>query len=163
MTTETTPAAGQPAPPFTLPTTGGQTISLQDFKGKQAVVLYFYPKDDTPGCTKEACAFRDLGSQFADAGAAILGVSPDPVDSHEKFAGKFALNFPLLADADAAVAKAYGAWGEKTSYGTTSVGLIRSTFVIDRQGIIVKVFPSVKVDQHADEVLELVRGLSRSQ
>ncbi len=162
MTTETTPAVGQPAPAFTLPTTGGQTISLEDYKGKQAVVLYFYPADDTPGCTKEACAFRDMGSQFADAGAVILGVSPDPVDSHAKFAGKYSLNFPLLADTDTAVTRAYGAWGEKTSYGKTSVGLIRTTFVIDRQGIIRQVFPKVKVDQHADEVLDAVRGLSVS-
>ena len=160
MASATTPAVDQAAPEFTLPTTGGQSISLDDYKGKQAVVLYFYPKDDTPGCTKEACAFRDLGSQFADAGAVILGVSPDPVESHARFAGKFSLNFPLLADADATVAKAYGAWGEKTNYGKTSMWIIRSTFVIDRQGIVRKVFPQVKVDQHADEVLEIVRSLS---
>jgi peroxiredoxin Q/BCP len=123
-------------------------------------VLYFYPEDDTSGCTKEACAFRDLKSQFADAGAVILGVSPDPVDSHAKFAGKYSLNFPLLADTNKAVTKAYGAWGEKTSSGKPVVGLLRTTFVIDRQGIIRKVFPSVKVDQHADEVLEVVRGLA---
>ena len=160
MTTETTPEVGQPAPVFTLPTTGGESVTLEDFKGKQAVVLYFYPEDDTSGCTKEACAFRDLRGQFADAGAAILGVSPDNVDSHEKFAGKYSLNFPLLADEGARTAKAYGAWGEKTSYGKTTIGLIRTTFVIDRQGIIRKVFPKVKVDQHADDVLEVVRGLS---
>ena len=162
MTTETTPAVGQPAPAFTLPTPGGQSLSLADFKGKQAVVLYFYPADDTPGCTKEACSFRDLGSQFAEAGAAILGVSPDPVESHAKFAGKYSLNFPLLADTDTAVARAYGAWGEKTSYGKTSVGILRTTFVIDRQGVIRKIFPKVKVDQHGDEVLEAVRGLAAS-
>ena len=160
MTTETMPAVGQPAPAFTLPTVGGQSIALADYQGKQAVVLYFYPADDTPGCTKEACSFRDLGSQFAEAGAAILGVSPDPVDSHAKFAGKYSLNFPLLADTDKAVAKAYGAWGEKTSYGKTSQGILRTTFVIDRKGIIQKVFPKVKVDQHGDEVLAAVRGLA---
>ncbi len=159
MASATTPAAGQAAPKFTLPTADDQSISLDDYKGKQVVVLYFYPKDDTPGCTKEACAFRDLGSQFADAGAVVLGVSPDPVDSHARFAGKFSLNFPLLADADATVAKAYGAWGEKTNYGKTSMGILRTTFVIDRQGVIRKIFPRVKVDQHADEVLEVVRSL----
>ena len=162
MTTETTPAIGQPAPSFSLATTGGKTISLDDYKGKHAVVLYFYPEDDTSGCTKEACAFRDLGSQFAEAGAVILGVSPDPVESHAKFAGKYSLNFPLLADTDTSVTKAYGAWGEKISNGKPTIGLIRTTFVIDREGIVRKVYPRVKVDQHADEVLEAVRGLGAS-
>jgi peroxiredoxin Q/BCP len=160
MTTQTTPAAGQPAPAFELAGSGGKTISLDDFRGKQAVVLYFYPKDDTPGCTKEACAFRDMGAQFAEAGAAILGVSTDDVASHDKFAGKFSLNFPLLADTDKSVSLAYGTWGEKTNYGKTSMGTLRTTFVIDRDGVIRNVFPSVKVDQHADEVLEAVRALS---
>jgi thioredoxin-dependent peroxiredoxin len=161
MPVDTMPAAGQPAPSFSLPTTGGKTISLSDFKDKQAVVLYFYPTDDTPGCTKEACAFRDLGSQFADAGAVILGVSTDPVDSHEKFAGKFNLNFPLLADTDKSVSTAYGTWGEKSLYGKKYIGTTRATFVIDRQGIIRKVYPKVKVDQHADQVLEVVRALPK--
>ena len=156
---DTMPAPGQPAPSFSLPTTGGKTISLADFTGKQAVVLYFYPEDDTPGCTKEACAFRDLGSQFAEAGAVILGVSTDSVSSHEQFAGKFGLNFPLLADTDTAVSTAYGTWGEKNLYGRKSIGMTRATFVIDREGIVRKVFPRVKVDQHADAVLEAVRSL----
>jgi peroxiredoxin Q/BCP len=159
MPSSTMPAVGQQAPSFSLPTTGGKTIRLDDFHGKQAVVLYFYPADDTPGCTKEACAFRDLGSQFAEAGAAILGVSTDPVDSHEKFAGKFSLNFPLLADTDAATSTAYGVYGEKNLYGKKSIGITRATFVIDRDGIIRKVYPRVSVDQHADAVLEVVRAL----
>jgi peroxiredoxin Q/BCP len=159
MLERTQPQVGQPAPSFSLPSNGGKTISLDDFRGKQAVVLYFYPADDTPGCTKEACAFRDLGSQFAAAGAAILGVSTDPVDSHEKFARKFGLNFPLLADTDASVSTAYGVYGEKNLYGKKSIGIIRATFIIDRDGIIRKVYPRVKVDQHADDVLEAVRAL----
>jgi peroxiredoxin Q/BCP len=162
MSTTAQPAVGQPAPSFSLPATDGRTVSLDDFRSKEAVVLYFYPKDDTPGCTKEACAFRDLGGDFARAGAAILGVSPDSVASHEQFAGKFGLTFPLLADADAAVATAYGAYGPKMSYGKESVGIIRSTFVIDRDGIIRNVYPNVKVEQHADEVLAFVRSLQGS-
>jgi peroxiredoxin Q/BCP len=154
------PVEGQAAPAFTLPTTGGKNINLSDFKGHQAVVLYFYPKDDTPGCTKEACSFRDLGSQFAEAGAAILGVSADPVDSHEQFVGKFSLNFPLLADTDTSVCQAYGVWGEKSRYGKTFLGVTRTTFVIDREGIVRKVYPKVSVDQHADEVLQMVRSLA---
>jgi peroxiredoxin Q/BCP len=161
MPLDTMPAVGQPAPPFSLPMTGGKTISLADFKDKQAVVLYFYPADDTPGCTKEACAFRDLGTQFAEAGAAILGVSTDSVDSHEKFAGKFNLNFPLLADTDKSVSTAYGTWGEKSLYGKKYIGTTRATFVIDRQGIVRKVYPRVKVDQHADQVLAVVRALPK--
>jgi peroxiredoxin Q/BCP len=150
---------GQPAPGFTLPATGGRTISLKDYQGKEAVVLYFYPKDDTPGCTKEACAFRDLESTFAEAGAVILGVSTDPVDSHEAFARKFSLGFPLLADLDASVATAYGAYGTKNFYGKESTGVLRTTFVIDREGILRKIYPNVKVDQHADEVLAFLRTL----
>jgi len=148
--TSATVAVGQPAPTFSLSATGGRTISLEDYKGKQAVVLYFYPKDDTPGCTKEACAFRDLESTFAEAGAAILGVSADPVDSHEAFARKFSLGFPLLADLDAAVADAYGTKGVDDK---GSAKVLRSTFVIDREGVLRKIYSNVKVDQHADEVL----------
>jgi peroxiredoxin Q/BCP len=153
------PGVGEVAPAFSLPTTDSKTISLADFRGKQAVVLYFYPTDDTPGCTKEACAFRDLGAQFAEAGAVILGVSKDPVDSHAKFAGKYSLNFPLLADTEIAVATAYGVWGEKVQYGKRYLGMTRATFVIDREGIIRKVYPKVTVEQHADQVLEVVRSL----
>ncbi|HVA89071.1 MAG TPA: peroxiredoxin [Chloroflexota bacterium] len=155
----TQPSVGQPAPTFSLAATGGRTISLADYHDKQALVLYFYPKDDTPGCTKEACAFRDLEGKFADVGAAILGVSTDPVDSHEAFARKFSLGFPLLADPDASVAHAYGAYGTKNLYGKISEGVLRTTFVIDRAGIVRKVYPNVKVDQHADEVLAFLGTL----
>ncbi len=153
MTTSTLPTIGQPAPTFTLPATGGQTVRLEDFRGKQAVVLYFYPKDDTPGCTKEACAFRDLSGDFAGSGAVILGVSADPVDSHEAFAAKFTLGFPLLADIDTQVARAYGAYGKKVFSGREYEGVLRTTFVIDREGMLRQIYPDVKVDQHAEEVL----------
>jgi peroxiredoxin Q/BCP len=159
MSTSTLPTIGQPAPAFSLPATGGTTIRLEDFRGKQAVVLYFYPKDDTPGCTKEACAFRDLSSDFAGAGAVILGVSADPVDSHEAFAAKFTLGFPLLADTDTQVARAYGAYGKKVSFGKEHEGVLRTTFVIDREGVIRQIYPDVKVDQHAEEVLRFLGTL----
>jgi peroxiredoxin Q/BCP len=157
MSTTTLAAVGEPAPAFSLPATGGKTISLDDFRGKQAMVLYFYPRDDTPGCATEACAFRDLEREFAGAGAAILGVSTDPVDSHEAFARKFSLGFPLLADTDAAVSTAYGVCGPKNLYGKESISITRTTFVIDREGIVRRVYPRVKVDQHAEEVLDFLR------
>ncbi len=150
---------GQIAPDFTLPTIGGKTVSLSDFKGKQSLVLYFYPKDDTPGCTKEACFFRDLQSEFEDAGAAILGVSVDSVRSHEKFAAKHNLLFPILSDEDKRVVTAYGVWKEKSMYGKTFLGTERATFLIDKQGTIRKVWPKVKVEGHADEVLDAVKSL----
>ena len=152
-------AIGQRAPEFSLDATGGRQISLGEFQGKQAVVLYFYPKDDTPGCTTEACAFRDLSARFAEAGATILGISPDTVASHEAFAAKHALPFPLLADPDHAVAAAYGVYGEKTLYGKQSMGIIRSTFVIDRGGIVRKIYSQVKVADHAEEVLAFLGTL----
>ena len=117
------------------------------------MVLYFYPKDDTPGCTREACAFRDQKAALKKRGAVVLGVSGDSVASHEKFRAKYKLNFPLLADPDKAVAKKYGAWGEKVLYGRKTVGMIRSTFVIDAEGVVRKVFPRVKVDGHDEQVL----------
>jgi len=151
------PAEGTPAPDFTLPTQAGDApISLSGLRGKN-VVLYFYPKDDTPGCTTESCAFRDLSAEFEDAGAVILGISLDDVDSHRKFAQKYALSFPLLADTDAAVSTAYGVYKEKNMYGRKSMGIERTTFVIDAEGKIARVFPRVKVDQHGDEVLNFVR------
>jgi thioredoxin-dependent peroxiredoxin len=154
------PAEGAEAPAFTLKSHTSETpISLSDFKGKQAVVLYFYPKDDTPGCTTESCNFRDMYKEFEEAGAAILGVSLDDVTSHQKFADKFKLPFPLLADTDNAISEAYGVYKEKNLYGKISMGIERTTFVIDRDGKIAKVYPRVKVDQHADEVLEFVRSL----
>ncbi|MDX1933005.1 MAG: thioredoxin-dependent thiol peroxidase [Capsulimonadales bacterium] len=155
------PTEGQEAPDFSLATqTGDQPIRLSDFRGKQAVVLYFYPKDDTPGCTTESCAFRDLNRDFADAGAAILGISLDDVDSHRKFAEKFQLSFPLLADTETTVSDAYGVYKEKNNYGKKYMGIERTTFVIDKEGKIAKVYPRVKVDQHAEEVLEFVKSLS---
>jgi peroxiredoxin Q/BCP len=149
---------GAKAPSFTLESTEGGEVSLKDLAGK-TVVLYFYPKDDTPGCTREACAFRDSQAAIKKAGAVVLGVSPDSLASHEKFRGKYKLNFPLLADPDKAVAKKYGAFGEKVMYGKKVTGMIRSTFVIDGAGVVRKVFPRVKVDGHADKVLEAVKAL----
>jgi peroxiredoxin Q/BCP len=149
---------GQKAPPFSLPSSEGQEVSLDDLKG-QPVVLYFYPKDDTPGCTREACAFRDSYAKVKKTGAVLLGVSPDSVDSHERFKKKYKLPFPLLADSDKAVAKKYGAFGEKVMYGKKVVGMIRSTFVIDGEGVVRKVFPRVRVDGHDAKVLEALQAL----
>jgi thioredoxin-dependent peroxiredoxin len=149
---------GDKAPAFKLPSVEGGDVSLKDFAGR-TVVLYFYPKDDTPGCTREACAFRDSQAALKKAGAVVLGVSPDSVESHQKFRSKYKLNFPLLADDDKTVAKKYGAFGEKVMYGKKVVGMIRSTFVIDGKGVVRKVFPRVKVDGHADKVLEVVSSL----
>jgi peroxiredoxin Q/BCP len=140
--------------------TGETEISLSDYAGKSSVVLYFYPKDDTPGCTTEACSFRDLLSQFEAANSVILGISPDDQESHRKFAEKHALPFPLLADANHAVAETYGVWKEKTNYGKTYWGIERTTFVIDKDGLVKKIYPRVKVDQHADQVLEFVKSLA---
>jgi len=148
---------GQKAPEFTLSSSDGTKISLKELRGK-TIVLYFYPKDDTPGCTKEACAFRDGYAQLKKK-AVLLGVSPDSVESHERFRDKFKLPFPLLADPDKAVATKYGAFGEKMMYGKKVVGMIRSTFVIDGEGVVRKVFPRVRVDGHADKVLEAVSEL----
>jgi peroxiredoxin Q/BCP len=149
---------GKKAPDFKLTSSDGGEVRLKDLRGK-TVVLYFYPKDDTPGCTREACAFRDSQAALKRKGAVVLGVSGDSVSSHEKFRDKYSLNFPLLSDPDRAVAKKYGAWGEKVMYGKKTVGTIRSTFVIDGEGVVRKVFPRVKVDGHADRVLEAVEGL----
>lgn len=150
---------GSPAPDFKLPASTGGEISLQDFHGKQIVVLYFYPKDMTPGCTREACSFRDLGGEFAEAGAMILGISADDLQSHAKFADKHQLSFPLLSDLNGLVAQQYGVWKEKNLYGKKRMGVERTTFVIDKQGIVRKVYPKVKVDDHAETVLEFVRRL----
>ncbi len=152
-------AEGKKAPAFSLEASTGGKISLKDFKDKSHVVLYFYPKDLTSGCTKEACSFRDLRQEFEDAGAVILGVSTDDLTSHGKFVAKHELNFPLLSDPGAAVATKYGVWQEKSMYGKTYMGIVRTTFVIDKSGTVRKIYPKVKVDQHADEVLEFVRSL----
>ncbi len=149
---------GRKAPGFELPSSEGGEVSLEGLKGR-TVVLYFYPKDDTPGCTREACGFRDSQAALKKKGVVVLGVSGDSVASHEKFKAKYKLDFPLLSDADKAVAKKYGAWGEKVLYGRKTTGMIRSTFVIDGAGVVRKVFPRVKVDGHAEQVLEAVSAL----
>jgi peroxiredoxin Q/BCP len=145
------------APDFTLESDGGGQVSLSDYRGRH-VVLYFYPKDDTPGCTTEACNFRDDYSDLVAAGAVVLGVSPDSVKSHDKFKVKYELPFALLSDPDHEVAEKYGAWGEKKMYGKVYMGIIRSTFVIDPEGKIIKVFPKVKPANHSQEVLAVLAG-----
>ncbi len=148
---------GKAAPAFSMESTEGKVVSLKDLKGKK-VVLYFYPKDDTPGCTVEACSFRDSFTDFEKAGAVILGVSPDNLKSHDKFREKFSLPFPLLADAEHAVAEKYGIWKEKSMYGKKYMGVERTTFVIDSAGKIAKIFPKVKVEGHHEEVLAAVKA-----
>jgi peroxiredoxin Q/BCP len=138
---------------FNLPDADGNNVSLSSFRGKK-VVLYFYPKDDTPGCTKQACSFRDAYDDIIEAGAVVIGISPDSTASHEKFKNKFGLPFHLLSDTDHKVAEAYGSWSEKKMYGKTSMGIIRSTFIIDEDGSILKVFPKVSPEGHADKVLK---------
>jgi len=147
------PVIGKPAPDFTLPSSTGEMVSLKSFKNKKSVVLYFYPKDDTPGCTKEACGFRDLTAEFEKVGAVILGVSNDPVDSHAKFREKFKLPFELLADEDASVSKAYGVYKQKNLYGKKYMGIERTTFIVDRTGRIAQIYPKVKVEGHVADVL----------
>jgi len=143
---------GDPAPDFSAATSGGGKVSLVDFKGKN-VILYFYPKDDTPGCTKEACAFRDGFAAFKERGAVVLGVSTDSVKAHDKFVEKFKLPFPLLADEDKKIVEAYGVWGEKKFMGRKYMGTHRVTFLIGGDGLIKKIWPQVKPDEHANEVL----------
>ena len=150
---------GSKAPDFTLSADDGSKIKLSALRGSP-VVLYFYPKDDTPGCTKEACAFRDQQQALTKLGAKVLGVSPDDLASHGKFRDKFKLNFPLLADADHKVADKYGAWREKNMYGKKSMGIQRSTYLIDADGKIAKVWKRVRVDGHDAEVLEALRTLT---
>jgi thioredoxin-dependent peroxiredoxin len=154
----TLPPLGQPAPEFNLASTDDRNVSLADFKGKQAVVLYFYPRDDTPGCTAEACSFRDLRSLFNQSGAEILGVSTDTVKSHKKFQAKYHLTFPLLADTDHAVADQYGVWQLKKFMGREHMGIARTTFVVDKDGTLKAVFPNVKVEGHADKVLQALQA-----
>ena len=148
---------GDQAPDFTLPASTGEEISLEGLRG-QKVVLYFYPKDDTPGCTIEACGFRDANDDIRDAGAVVLGMSPDSLESHDKFISKFELNFPLLSDVEKETINAYDAWGEKESFGKKSMGILRKTFLIDERGKIAQIWPTVSVDGHADEVLAAVRS-----
>ncbi|MFD2369225.1 thioredoxin-dependent thiol peroxidase [Brevibacillus sp. GCM10020057] len=149
-------ATRQAAPDFTLEASDNRTISLSDYRGKN-VVLYFYPKDMTPGCTTEACDFRDYHPKFAQLDTVVLGISPDSVKSHDKFAAKHELPFPLLADPDHQVAEAYGVWVLKKMYGREYMGIERSTFVIDKEGRIAKAWTKVKVKGHVQEVLQFIQ------
>lgn len=149
---EITLKPGDKAPAFTATATDGSTIRLADLKGK-SVILYFYPRDDTPGCTKEACAFRDIYQEITARGAVVLGVSVDPVKSHVKFTEKFSLPFPLLADEDKKIVQSYGVWGEKVFMGRKYLGIHRVTFLIGPDGRIKSIWPTVKPEQHAAEVL----------
>lgn len=149
---------GSTAPDFTLPTDGGGTLTLSSLKGRK-VVLYAYPKDDTPGCTQEAIAFNGLRKEFAAAETLIIGISPDPAKSHDKFKAKHALDFPLVADEARSMLEAYGIWVEKSMYGRTYMGVERTTFLIDADGKIAQIWRKVKVPGHAEEVLEATRRL----
>jgi len=148
---------GAVAPDFSLKTADGETVTLSEQRGK-TVVLYFYPKDDTPGCTAQACSFRDNIASLTSHGVTVLGVSPDSEKSHKKFVEKFDLPFPLLADTDHAVADAYGVWAEKSMYGKKYFGIERTTFIINKDGVVQKVFPKVKVPGHVEEVLKAIAG-----
>jgi thioredoxin-dependent peroxiredoxin len=143
---------GAQAPTFTLPDQDGNPVSLEDFKGGK-VLVYFYPADDTPGCTKEACQFNDNLAGFQAAGVPVIGISPDDAASHQRFRNKYGLRFPLLTDADHTVMDAWGAWGEKTRYGRKSVGVLRSTFLLDEDGRVERAWHDVKADGHAASVL----------
>ncbi|WP_283124049.1 thioredoxin-dependent thiol peroxidase [Angelakisella massiliensis] len=147
---------GTKAPDFTLMNQQGQSVSLSDFRG-QKVVLYFYPRDNTPGCTKQACAFASVWEQFRQLGVPVLGVSKDSVASHQKFAEKYQLPFILLSDPELTVLNAYGVWQEKKLYGKVSMGVVRSTYLISEEGLIEKVWPKVKPEQNAGEILEWLR------
>jgi len=149
------PVVGDKAPDFTLETENGSKVSLSDFAGR-TVVLYFYPKDDTPGCTKEACGFRDAHDLFLARGAVVLGVSPDSPASHGRFKAKYSLPFHLLADPGKGTLKAYGAWGEKMMYGKKIEGVLRSTFVIGSDGVVKALFPKVSPEGHAEEILAIL-------
>ncbi|HMC65283.1 MAG TPA: thioredoxin-dependent thiol peroxidase [Gemmataceae bacterium] len=150
---------GDRAPAFALAADDGKKVKLADLKGS-SVVLYFYPADDTPGCTREACAFRDRSQELKKLGAKVFGISPDDVASHAKFKGKYKLKFPLLADPDHKVAEKFGAWREKNMYGNKKMGIVRSTFLIGPDGIIEKVWRSVKVDGHDSAVIEALKELA---
>ncbi|MCO7128283.1 thioredoxin-dependent thiol peroxidase [Sporolactobacillus shoreicorticis] len=148
--------AGTKAPGFTLQETKGTEVSLSDFKGKN-VILYFYPKDMTPGCTTEACDFRDQNSRFEALNTVVLGISPDPIEKHQRFAEKHALPFTLLSDPDHQIAEAYGSWQLKNMFGKKAMGIVRSTFVINKEGTISKVWPKVKVAGHVEEVYQYIK------
>ncbi len=146
---------GDVAPDFTLPVDGGGTLTLSALRGRR-VVLYFYPKDDTPGCTREACGFRDIFPDFSRAGATVIGISRDSTLRHDRFKAKFSLPFRLAADEDGKICEAYGVWVEKTQYGRTYMGIERTTFLIDERGVVSQVWRKVKVDGHAAAVLEAI-------
>ncbi len=146
---------GETAPQFSLPSSSGQIVNLDSLKG-QKVVIFFYPKDDTPGCTIEACEFRDRSDEISAKGTKILGISPDNLESHDKFINKFDLNFELLADEDNAVATNYGAWGEKNMYGKVTIGMKRMTFLIDEKGCIKKIWGKVKPEGHAQQIIDAI-------
>ncbi|MDI6766375.1 MAG: thioredoxin-dependent thiol peroxidase [Bacteroidota bacterium] len=146
---------GDPAPIFSLPDAEGKTLSLSDFKGKK-VIVYFYPKDDTPGCTKEACTFRDYFVRLERRGAAVVGISADTIESHHKFSEKYKLPFPLLSDESKEVIKTYGAWKKKWFMGKSFMGIERTTFIIDEEGKIAQIFPRVIVDKHIWEILKFI-------
>lgn len=150
---------GQPVPDFKLPASNGKDVSLSDFKGKK-VVLYFYPKDMTPGCTTESCDFRDANSQFGEYNTEVIGISPDDLQSHAKFIDTYQLPFLLLADTEQTVSELFGVWKEKNMFGNKYMGIERSTFLIDEEGKLAKEWRNVKVDGHVDEVLETVKALS---
>ena len=158
MASNVLPVIGRPAPDFSLPSTTGENISLKQFKGKKTVVLYFYPKDETPGCTREACDFRDHTAELEAAKVVVLGVSTDSLESHQHFKEKQKLPFPLLSDEDAAVSKLFGVYKQKNLYGKKHLGIERTTFVIDKTGRVAQIWPKVKVDGHIQDVLEFVTG-----
>ncbi len=145
--------AGDKAPDFKGVNQEGENIALSDYRGKR-VILYFYPKDNTPGCTAEACSLNDSSSYFLDKGFIVIGVSPDSVESHQRFAAKYGLSFNLIADPEKTIIQAYGAWGKKKNYGKTYMGLLRTTFIISARGIIEQVFPKVDTKNHADQLIE---------
>ena len=149
--------AGAKAPQFTLPNAEGDPVSLADFAGKK-VVLYFYPRDNTPGCTRQACAFAGAFEEFKQIGAVVIGISKDSAASHKKFAEKHGLPFLLLSDPELTAIQAYGVWQEKKNYGKVSMGVVRSTFIIDENGVVEKVMPKVKPDTNAAEVLAYLKG-----
>ena len=158
MATSLLPVIGKPAPDFTLPSTTGENVSLRQFKGKKSVILYFYPKDETPGCTREACDFRDHAADFDASGTVILGISTDSLESHQRFKEKNRLPFPLLADVDSTVSKLYGVYKQRNLYGKKYMGIERTTFVIDRTGRIAQIYPKVKVEGHIQQLMEFVAG-----
>jgi len=158
MVSNVLPVIGRPAPDFSLPSTTGENISLKQFKGKKTVVLYFYTKDGTPGCTREACDMRDHTAEFEAAKVVVLGISTDSLESHQHFKEKQKLPFALLSDEDATVSKLFGVYKQKNLYGKKHLGIERTTFVIDRTGRVAQIWPKVKVDGHIQDVLEFVAG-----